>query len=144
MSDDPNLWAMGLSPMYPGGPALPTSAHLIVRRFDGGFRGEVRVAACGIEFTAGTHPRGWWSTRSGRLPLQDHAICCGREIVLAQAAGEGVPAATVISSDPSSASVNSHGGEASRTGDPSGATSHTAVLPDGVRSGPSSSGSGPQ
>lgn len=52
--------------------------------------------------------------------------------------------APAISRDPSACSRNSHGGEASRTGDPSGATSHTAVLPDGVKPGPESSSSGPQ
>ena len=81
---DPHLWAMDLGPVYRGGPDMPVGAHLIVRRYDGGFRGEVRVAACGQEFTAGTHPRGWWGTKQGNLPLQEHAVHCGRDLIASE------------------------------------------------------------
>lgn len=85
---DPHLWALDLSPVYRGGPEMPVYAHLIVRQYDGGFRGEVRVAACGREFTAGTHPKGWWSTRLGCFPLQERSVHCGqdqiREAVVSQ------------------------------------------------------------
>lgn len=84
VTDDPNLWAMDFESMRPGGPEWPVYAHLIIRRYDGGFLGEVRVGACGREFTAGTHPRGWWGTQAGRFPLQEHAIHCGHDQIRAQ------------------------------------------------------------
>ncbi len=81
------LWAMDIAeqPPHRGHPA---GAHLIVRAYAGGFRGEVRVGACGREFTCGTHPRGWWSTKPGSLPLARHAIHCGASIAMPPA-GEG-------------------------------------------------------
>lgn len=79
MSEDGELlWALDLAPVYPGGPEQPVGAHLIVKTEPGRF-GEVRTSECGRTFTAGTHPRGWWSTRPGHLPLQKHAVCCGAE-----------------------------------------------------------------
>ena len=72
------LWAMDIAPVYPGGPDQPVRAHLIVKAEQARF-GEVRTSECGQTFTGGTHSRGWWSTKPGNLPLQDHAICCGIE-----------------------------------------------------------------
>ena len=66
-----NVWALDLDEK-----TRPILAHLITRTYNDQ-RGEVRVAACGEEFTAGTHSRGWWSTEGDRVPLQDHAIHCG-------------------------------------------------------------------
>lgn len=81
---DPNLWAMDLQPYpEPNSPLQPVRAHLIVSGYTDA-RGEVRVSACGMELTAGTHPRGWWGTRLGQLPLQDHAVHCGREVIAGQ------------------------------------------------------------
>ena len=71
------LWALDLAPAYPGGLDQPAGAHLIVRVEPGRY-GEVRTCECGQTFTAGTHPRGWWSTRPGILPLQEHAVRCGK------------------------------------------------------------------
>ncbi len=82
---DPNLWALDLKPFpWPDGPLQPVQAHLIVMARREQHRGETRIAACGREFTAGTHPRGWWGSRWGSLPLRDHAIHCGAEIVQEQ------------------------------------------------------------
>jgi len=70
------LWALDLDEKD-----RPWQAHLIVKSEDGQF-GEIRTGACGQTFTAGTHPRGWWSTEDGNLPLSGaHDIHCGREIV---------------------------------------------------------------
>jgi hypothetical protein len=77
---DDNLWALDLAPMYLGGREQPVLAHLIVAIRQESHRGEVRTAACGREFTAGTHPRGWWGTNGRNLPLQDHAIHCGADL----------------------------------------------------------------
>lgn len=85
---DPNLWALDMGPMHPGGPDWPLLAHLIVSRHDDHLRGEVRTSACGREFTVGTHPRGWWSTRAGNFPMQDHAIHCGQDQVNSQRPAE--------------------------------------------------------
>ena len=60
----------------------PYRAHRIIDTGgDGAGRvGEVRTAACGIRFTAGNHPRGWWWTADGRLPLGGpDCIHCGGE-----------------------------------------------------------------
>ena len=76
---DDNLWALDLGPLRPGGPEYPLSAHLIVAIHQEPHRGEVRTAACGREFTCGTHPRGWRRTNGHNLPLQDHAIHCGAD-----------------------------------------------------------------
>ena len=75
-----NLWALDLGPMYPGSPLYPLSAHLIVAIHQEPHRGEVRTAACGRDFTFGTHPRGWWGTNGRNLPMQDHAIHCGADL----------------------------------------------------------------
>jgi hypothetical protein len=84
---DPNLWALDVRPYpFPTSPEHPVLAHLIVAMRREQHRGEVRVAACGNEYTDGTHPRGWWSTRSGNLPLQGHAIHCGADIISEQRA----------------------------------------------------------
>jgi len=84
-SGDPNLWALDLAPFpYAGCPEQPVAAHLIVYCRKERYRGEVRVAACGKQFTAGTHPRGWWGTRWGNLPLQDHAVHCGHGLIREQ------------------------------------------------------------
>jgi hypothetical protein len=83
VTSDPNLWALDIaeSGRWRG---RPVGAHLIVAARHEPFRGEVRVAACGEEFTAGTHPRGWWGTRWGRLPLQGHAVHCGADLIKEQ------------------------------------------------------------
>lgn len=73
------LWALDLQPTHPGGPRMPVLAHRIVSARQEQYRGEVRVSACGQEFTAGTHPQGWWSTKVGNLPLQSHAVHCGAD-----------------------------------------------------------------
>ena len=81
---DSHMWALDLQPFpTPDSPMRPVGAHLIVSAHDGGFRGQVRVSACGREFTFGTHPRGWWSTRQGNLPLQAHAVHCGADLLAA-------------------------------------------------------------
>jgi hypothetical protein len=78
--DDPNLWALDLEQDQLGR-LHPWRAHLIVRTEHDRF-GETRTAACGEQFTAGTHPRGWWSTRSGNLPLSGpDDIHCGKDQV---------------------------------------------------------------
>jgi hypothetical protein len=71
------LWAMDLAPVYPGGPYQPVLAHRIVSTRQEQYRGEVRTSACGQEFTAGTHPKGWWSTPGDDLPLQRPYVHCG-------------------------------------------------------------------
>jgi hypothetical protein len=81
---DPNLWAMDLEPCpEPDGLMQPVRAHLIRSSYTDA-RGEVRVSACGKEFTAGNHLRGWWGSGLGRLPLQDHAIHCGLGVIVEQ------------------------------------------------------------
>jgi hypothetical protein len=67
MSDEPNLWMLDLD-----AEGWPRRAHLIVEERDG-----VRTTACGERATAGTHPRGWWSTRAGSLPLVRRYVHCG-------------------------------------------------------------------
>jgi hypothetical protein len=67
---DPNLWMLDLE-----GLGWPRLAHLIVDERDG-----VRTTACGRRVTTATHPRGWWSTRAGVLPLAGpDAVHCGRD-----------------------------------------------------------------
>lgn len=63
------LWALDLDEK--DRPVLAHQIVLIERSPDG-----ERIAACGQRFSASSHPRGWWSTEGGRLPLQDHAIHC--------------------------------------------------------------------
>jgi hypothetical protein len=67
MSDDPNLWMLDLDEKK-----RPLRAHLIVEERDG-----VRTTACGERATAGKHPRGWWTTRAGSLPLVRRCVHCG-------------------------------------------------------------------
>jgi hypothetical protein len=69
-----HLWALELD-----AEELPVRAHLITRTEADGPR-EVRWSACGQRFTAALHPRGWWSTRPGELPLAEWAVHCGREV----------------------------------------------------------------
>jgi len=76
---DEYLWALDCRPLVPGGDSLPVLAHLIVS-VEQGPHGEVRHSACGQRLTAGNHPRGWWSTSRGRLPLVERDIHCGIEI----------------------------------------------------------------
>lgn len=79
------LWAMDVAESGPYR-GHPVYAHLIVRVEQGRF-GEIRHGACGRTFTAGTHPRGWWSTKPGNLPLQEHAVHCGSDIAKAVTRG---------------------------------------------------------
>lgn len=68
-------WALDLD-----GEQRPVGAHLIVAVARERF-GEVRVCACGRRYTAGTHPRGWWGSLAGELPLPDYDIRCGADLV---------------------------------------------------------------
>jgi hypothetical protein len=61
------------------GEGWPVLAHEIVRVEDGGEGGrqERRWSACGREFTAVNHPRGWQWCAPGELPLSGpHDIHC--------------------------------------------------------------------
>lgn len=70
MADEYVLWALELD-----GDGWPVLAHRIVED-----DGQVRVAACGRQLTAATHPRGWWRVRPGKLPLSgENDIHCGRD-----------------------------------------------------------------
>lgn len=60
------MWAIDLD----GTGRWPEAAHQIVSAYRDR-RGEVRVSACGREFTEGTHPRGWWSSPPGKAPMAD-------------------------------------------------------------------------
>lgn len=78
--EDPDTvtWAMDICttlnhPFY----GNPIAAHQIVSEEDGG---KARITACGKRLTASNHPRGWWTTRPGELPLADHAIHCTAEV----------------------------------------------------------------
>jgi hypothetical protein len=54
----------------------PIRAHQIVREEDDG---RAMITACGKRLTASNHPRGWWTTRPGELPLAAHAVHCMAE-----------------------------------------------------------------
>lgn len=77
---DLHLWALDLD-----GQNRPFQAHLITA-IGLGPNGEERFSDCGRSYTRGTHPRGWWSSRAGELPLQEQHVHCGRELV-AESAG---------------------------------------------------------
>jgi hypothetical protein len=51
----------------------PVLAHRITEELPGGDR----VTACGRHAGLRTH-RGWWMTPPGELPLQAHAVHCGK------------------------------------------------------------------
>jgi hypothetical protein len=63
-----NLWALDLNHND-----MPVLAHRIVSELPDG----ARMTACGRSLTAYTHPRGWWTTESGGLPLAAEHIHCG-------------------------------------------------------------------
>jgi hypothetical protein len=68
MTDDPaedqkSTWMLDLDP-----DGWPVLAHEIAT-VERGNTGEARITACGQRATAATHPRGWWSTPRGELPL---------------------------------------------------------------------------
>jgi hypothetical protein len=74
-----DLWALDLEAYGPfGATAVPVLAHKVVRLEGAGIR-EVRITACGQRRTYHTHPRGWWTTLPGKLPLQPQHIHCGLE-----------------------------------------------------------------
>lgn len=71
---DAVTWAMDICsdtnhPYY----GNPIAAHQIVSEEDGG---KTRITACGKRLTASNHPRGWWTTRPGELPLGGELVHC--------------------------------------------------------------------
>lgn len=71
---DAVMWAMDICseinhPFY----GNPIRAHQIVREEDDG---KARITACGERLTESNHRQGWWTTKPGELPLQEHAIHC--------------------------------------------------------------------
>lgn len=75
MSDAEEVtWAMDICteinhPWY----GQPIAAHQIIREED---EGKTRITACGLRLTRSNHPRGWWTSPPGKLPLAEHAIHC--------------------------------------------------------------------
>ena len=51
----------------------PIAAHQVVQEEDDG---KVRITACGKRLSERNHPKGWWTTPPGKLPLADHAVHC--------------------------------------------------------------------
>lgn len=61
------------------GDGWPVLAHEIVRVEDEGSQDERRWSACGREYTAANHPRGWQWCQPGELPLSGpYDIHCRR------------------------------------------------------------------
>lgn len=69
MATDEHLWSLDLDSEQ-----RPWRAHLIVA-----VAPDRRWTACGQLRTAGTHPRGWWGTSAGRLPLL--RVHCGADVI---------------------------------------------------------------
>lgn len=77
MGETEVLWAMDICTEI-GHPDYgnPIRAHQIIRtEGDPGIH-ETRVTACGERLTQSNHPRGWWSSRPGELPLAADAVHC--------------------------------------------------------------------
>jgi hypothetical protein len=76
MTDAPlHIWALDLDSKN-----RPFQAHLITAIAKGRY-GEIRYSACGRDYTAHTHPRGWWTSHAGRFGMLERDTHCGREIV---------------------------------------------------------------